>query len=125
VDAFSEVGITSERNEVWLLDDAEEPFLEPASIVGNPEELCVVHEEVHALHPTAFLFVVDTSAAVPPVAMLVRASGALLVLGGEECTEFMGCDVCAQGAVDGREDIFDCHERVVRCRDFDGPGEVL
>jgi len=100
------------------------PFIEAATVVGDPKELCVAHEEVYALHPAAFLFLVDADAALPPVAFLVCASGASLVVGRPERVEFRGCDICTQGAVDGRENIFDRHKRVVRCVDFNRPGKV-
>jgi len=59
------------------------PFLGMATAVGDPMELCVIHEEVYAFHPAAFLFIVNADAALPPVARLVRVSGALLVVGRE------------------------------------------
>ena len=64
------------------------PFLEPATVVGDAIELRVAHEEVYALHPAAFLFLVDADAALPPVAFLVRASGASLVIGRSDRVEF-------------------------------------
>ena len=92
--------------------------------VGNPKELCVAHEEVHALHTAAFFFLVDASATVPPVALLVRTSRTLLVTRKWENIEFVLQDACAQGAVDGRENIFNCYERVVQCINVNSPGQV-
>ena len=57
------------------------PFLGPATAVGDPQELCVTHKEVNTLHAAAFLFFIDVGTALPPVAVLIRVSGASLVIG--------------------------------------------
>ena len=93
------------------------------TIVRDPKELRVSPEKVDALHAAAFLLLVDADAALPVVALLVCTGGASLI-GGSEGVEFQRCKVEAERAVDRRQNIFYCYKRVVRCIDFNCPGEA-
>ena len=93
-----------------LLSDVETPFFGLTTVVGNPQELCVAHEKVDALHAAAFLLLVDADAALPSVALLVSTGGASLVSGRWERAELGRRDVGTKGAVDGGQNIFHCHK---------------